>query len=278
MRFFKWLALILAVATYSVPATAKDYGGCQFNKSREQFRGDKATQLNCLLRRVKIRGAGADPQPIPAWLTNNVWEVPKVTADKLAAYLSERNLSQSVTVPGPQISRPRLRYFVIHDTSSPEINGTNLPAEIDTPEYNRRLLCCAFSSVRKKVNLIIGRDGASRLTIDWGAPRPSAATKIEMNSRAASARPIFVHVENIQPRAKPAGSWAWIAPDPGLTPAQEERLALAYIVASVRAGRWLMPAYHFNIDAGLPDGHDDPQKMNLPGWTAQVEKIVGEIG
>jgi hypothetical protein len=277
MRFFHFFLLPVAFALLPGASAAQDLGGCRFNVARQQFAGDAAAQLRCLLKRVKVKGAGADVQAIPVWLTDNVWQATRISPERLQRHLDDRQLSSSLTLSPVQVNRQQVRYFVIHDTSSPEVPGRVLPGNIDTPEYNRRLLCCAFATVRRKVNLIIGRDGASRATIDWGAPRPSAATKIEVG-RGASARPVFVHVENIQPRAKPAGSWAWIAPQPGLTPAQEERLALAYVVASVRAGRWLMPAYHFNIDQGLPDGHDDPQNMELQSWTARVEALAAALG
>ena len=273
------IVAIFGIMLVAAPAGAEDFGGCRFNTASEQFAGDQAVQMRCLLKRVRPRGAGADVQAVPPWLSANVWRTPQVSPDALRAYLQSRNLLAALTASGSLAAdRPRVRYFVIHDTSSPEIPGRTLPAEIDSADYNRRLLCCAFANARRKVNLIIARDGTSRLTIDWGGSRPSAATKIEQPSRARSAMPVFVHVENIQPRAKPPGSWAWVAPQPGLTPAQEERLALAYIVASVRAGRWLMPAYHFNIDQGLPDGHDDPQNMDLASWTGRVSNLVREIG
>lgn len=75
----------------------------------------------------------------------------------------------------------------------------------------------------------------------------------------------------------PDNSFFWKAPTPGFSDAQEKRLALAYIVASVRAGRWLIPAYHFNVDNGIPDGHDDPQNTDLAAWVAKIEAIEAEI-
>jgi hypothetical protein len=113
--------------------------------------------------------------------------------------------------------------------------------------------------------------------VDWKSPRTKPATKLEQTNLAGGARKLFAHVENVQPRIKPAGSWAWIAPEPGFSPAQEKRLALAYVVASLRAGRWLIPAYHFNIDQGLPDVHDDPQNADLGRWVGVVEAVVAEI-
>jgi hypothetical protein len=68
-----------------------------------------------------------------------------------------------------------------------------------------------------------------------------------------------------------------IAPDPGLTDAQLERLALVYLAASVRSGKWLIPAYHSPIDLGFPDAHDDPQNFNLQTWTTKLRALIDEI-
>lgn len=167
---------------------------------------------------------------------------------------------------------------MIHDTSWPEEPGERFPANIDERGYSGNDLVNGFAGVRRKVNLIIARDGHSRRLILWGEPSREAATKIETQSRAPDAKAIFAHVENVQPRLKPAGSgFYWKAPPQGLATAQERRLALAYIVASVHAGRWLIPAYHFNIDQGIPNGHDDPQNMDLASWFGHVQAFQREI-
>jgi len=43
------------------------------------------------------------------------------------------------------------------------------------------------------------------------------------------------------------------SPDPGFTPAQYERLALQYIIASVRRGSWMIPAFHCVLDSSPAD-------------------------
>ena len=48
------------------------------------------------------------------------------------------------------------------------------------------------------------------------------------------------------------------SPNPAFTPAQYDRLALLYVIASVRSQHWLIPAYHAALDADIPNGHDDP--------------------
>ena len=68
-----------------------------------------------------------------------------------------------------------------------------------------------------------------------------------------------------------------IAPEPGFTRAQYRRLAEAYVAASLRAGMWLVPAYHATLDNGLPDGHDDPQNFDLPAWDAELAAVLSQL-
>ena len=67
------------------------------------------------------------------------------------------------------------------------------------------------------------------------------------------------------------------APDPGFSAAQYERLALVYTIASVRAGRWLIPAFHAAIDSGIRGGHDDPQNFDLEAFAASLERLVRRL-
>lgn len=279
----RWVELSLAsslgVLVVGSPAQSQAIGGCRFDPQTLRFAGSVADTAKCLLRRVRDRGSGADEQPIPAWLLERITRPVSFTPEQLRTYLRSQEIDPAaLTVNVAVGDRPQVRYFVIHDTSSPEIasSGTQFPANIDQPSYSGNNLS-GWQNLRQRVNLIVSRDGRSRTFVDWGADRSLPATKIEMNSRVPRARPIFVHVENVQPRIKPPGSWAWRAPDPGFSRAQEQRLALAYIVASARAGRWLIPAYHFNIDQRLPDVHDDPQHANLASWVAHVQAIEAEV-
>jgi hypothetical protein len=61
-----------------------------------------------------------------------------------------------------------------------------------------------------------------------------------------------------------------VAPQPGFSEAQYRRLALLYVAASLRAGTWLIPAYHAVLDSGFDGGHDDPQNFDLAVWDARL--------
>lgn len=251
-------------------------GGCGFEPAKMSFVGTPEQQAACLLKKVKQQGSGAVEQPIPPWLLERIGRPATLEVKQIQQYLDRNHISSAdlggALRFGDTADR---RYFVIHDTSSPVLpNAPTFPAEIDSPNHLTNKLT-GWAEVSKKVNLIISRDGRSRTFQDWAVTRPMSATKVEMQFNAA--RRLFVHVENIQVRMRPPGSWAWRSPDPGFGVGQERRLALAYIVASVRAGHWLIPAYHFNIDQGIPGAHDDPQNANLAQWVMGVETIEKEI-
>ena len=85
----------------------------------------------------------------------------------------------------------------------------------------------------------------------------------------------------IQPRrSAPGRGWRNDArsPDPPFTPAQYDRLALLYVIASVRADRWLIPAFHAAIDAQIPNGHDDPLNFNIDNFASSLDSLMAKLG
>jgi len=68
------------------------------------------------------------------------------------------------------------------------------------------------------------------------------------------------------------------SPDPAFTPAQYERLALLYVIASVRAERWLVPAFHAAIDAQIFNGHDDPLNFNIDSFASSLDALIAKLG
>lgn len=89
-----------------------------------------------------------------------------------------------------------------------------------------------------------------------------------------------IHIELIQPRRRdPNGPPKndLIAPVPGFTDKQYERLALLYVCASVRRGTWMIPAYHSAIDAGIKGAHDDPQNFLLEKFAEKLNALIKEL-
>ena len=93
-------------------------------------------------------------------------------------------------------------------------------------------------------------------------------------------RGLFLHNELIQPRKHLSGYRRrndFKAPEPGFSPAQYEALALLYVVASVRAGFWMIPAYHAVIDEGIYDKHDDPQNFEFEKFNEAINRQLARI-
>ena len=100
----------------------------------------------------------------------------------------------------------------------------------------------------------------------------------------------FLHIENVQLRRPNAEVGApvfgpdgkrcindQLAQKPGFTVQQSERLALAYIAASVRAKKWMIPVFHGVLDLGVGT-HDDPQNFDLLAWSEHVCKLRSTLG
>ena len=68
------------------------------------------------------------------------------------------------------------------------------------------------------------------------------------------------------------------SPDPAFTPAQYDRLALLYVIASVRAERWLIPAFHAAIDAEIANGHDDPLNFDVDSFANSLDGVIAKLG
>src|SRR5262249_20412254 len=146
---------------------------------------------------------------------------------------------------------PAARYFVIHDTSGPNFGSRPFPAHIDpSPKINNlRLFWCADGWAKSHV--VVNRQGGMMVGHDFAIPWRE--TKFERASVFSGAlKGLFLHVELIQPRRHAPGSGRRNdaqAPTPGFTAAQYERLALLYVIASVRAGSWMIPRLPAAIDA-----------------------------
>ena len=262
-------------------ALAERIGLCGFDKTALNFRGAFTEQTSCLLRFVRKKGSGSDRQLIPAAIADRVAKPTDITTTQLSDCLTKLGID-AADVGGALVANQataKRQYFVIHDTSSPELVApASFPSNINEASWHGNNIARGWDDMSGRVNVLINRVGASRTMTDLSASRSKPAIKLEQTSQVKSSRPLFVHVENIQPRIRPVGSWGHVAPNPGFSDAQLHRLALVYVVASVRAGHWLIPAFHFNIDSELYKGvdvHDDPQAFDLAKWGAQIETVIG---
>jgi len=265
------IALLLAATQLATPSVE-----CRFDAARLEFAGSPVEQAECLLRHVERGGGAQAAQPLPATLGALVGQRTELNFAKLTATLRRSGIPLPTATPVSETAdHRRAIYFVIHDTSSPWIGQDPFPADFD-----RQL---RFNDV----NQFLGKDAVAHLFNDR-LGRVSVGHDFEVGWRATKlerligegVRGRFLHVENLQPRREdPSGPPRndQIGPEPGLTHAQYRTLALLYVLASNRAGIWLIPAFHANIDRGIPEAHDDPQNFDLLAFDRELARWVRRL-
>lgn len=268
-------------------------GLCGFDAATRSFRGTPAQQAECLTRAVG-RGAAIGAPTLTPFLRERVGRNINVTRARLAAYLAELNVDPA-RLGGPIAEPVSARYFIIHDTSTPNCSDEDfsrqlcpargiMPPNRDTPQW--AALAKFFGHPKPFPNRLAhaftNRIGDSVTEVAFSAH--ISTTKFEGCSDAAAKMGLFLGIENIQPRigapAVPApGKKAndLIAPVPGFTAAQYRRLALLYVTASARQGRWLIPAFHAVVDSRYADGHDDPQNFDMSAFSDAVKGHLDDL-
>lgn len=272
------------------PVTLKNMGPCLFDPDTSSFAGNAAGQARCLLTPVLKGGyLGERLEKLPPAFADYVGDAKEMPSrDSLRLLLRERGLEDMF---GPALSKPvshaqdddpiarGATYFVIHDTSSPNFGDKAWPADIDGDKSINNLQRYACSNNIERAHIFINRSGEILHPHDFA--KPWRATKFETATEFVHAlRGLFLHSELIQPRKRDPGLRGrndFKAPIPGFSPAQYDALALVYVVASVRAGFWLIPAYHAVLDEGIYDKHDDPQNFDLDAFAGSLERLRAKL-
>jgi len=264
-------AILILAAQIAQPSV-----DCNFDVRTLQFAGTAIEQAQCLLRRVEPGGGAAGDEQLPSTLSAVIGQPVDIDVEKLSRQLRRDRIPLPATTPVSETSDHfRAIYFVIHDTSSPYLGKGAFPAHFDRSER--------FNDVRE----FLGKDAVAHLfndrlghvTVGHDLEVGWRATKLEriLGDRV---RGRFLHVENLQPRREDPNGPPHndrIAPIPGFTSRQYKTLALLYVLASARAGMWLIPAFHANIDRGIAEAHDDPQNFDLNSFDHQLARWVVKL-
>lgn len=267
------------------------FGLCQFDPATLSYAGEGAEQARCLLNPVRPVGRlGAPLTELPGVLAERVGRHAKLPdRAKLQTWLAARGLGEAFNgslaqpVSSARDNDPASRpasYFVIHDTSTPNYGSLPWPQNIDADAKVNNLNRYRCSNRIERAHVFINRGGAMLLAHDFSVPW--RATKFEMATNFDGAlKGLFLHAELVQPRRrhpKFGRGNDFLAPEPGFSGAQYDALAVVYTVASVRAGRWLIPAFHSVIDEGITNKHDDPQNFELAAFAASLRRLAAELG
>ncbi len=281
----------LAFATQCRPrrplptVTLKSMGPCNFSADTLSFAGNPIEQAECLIRPVNPWAHLGPPlEELPKALTARIGGgVPMPDRAALTALINDTGLPpQFAEGLSGDVSRardgdalaPMARYFVIHDTSGPKLGS--FPANLNENVRINNLERFSCSDSAEIAHAFINRRGGVFFGHDFGVPWRS--TKFERAlSFGTALKGLFLHVELIQPRRRGRHGSDIAAPTPGFTAAQYQRLALLYTIASVRAGAWLIPAFHAVIDSDIRGGHDDPQNFELEAFARALDGVMDRL-
>lgn len=264
----------------------------RFDATTLQFAGTPVEQARCLLRPNKIGGVlSAELKNLPKPLEKIIGKKVEFKKENLRSFLRSKNISENdlggslnenlAKAKLPNGEETSALYFVIHDTSSPYLKDEPFPKNFDSNEnWNGNNL---EMWLKQPVgHVFVNRLGSSITTTFFNQPvKKGWGTKFARDVLKIDAKGLQIHIELVQPRkrdaANPNPNNDLIAPFPGFTDRQYERLALLYLAASIRRGTWLIPAYHSAIDAGIKDAHDDPQNFELEKFAAQISRLLKSL-
>jgi hypothetical protein len=260
--------------------------GCSFDPWTFSFAGDARAQALCLLR-PNGRGGELGPAltelPPGLRMVGEPFDIAAVLVREgslmagLPADLADTSIEPISRADSNNPAAPAAKYFVIHDTSTPYLgDAAAFPNPLDADPFVNRL--SIYAKGDPVAHMFIARDGVILIGRDYA--KPWRATKLE-RIVGARVRGLFLHNELVQPRrADPGGPPGndLIAPEPGFSAAQYQKLAALYVLASARAGTWLIPAYHSAIDDLIPAKHDDPQNFDLDAFAAAITQWRVDIG
>jgi hypothetical protein len=266
-------------------------GACAFDSETLSFAGAPVEQALCLMRGMdSSRNLEPRLQGLPHVLAQRIGQTTGLPSRAtLSDYLStlglEGEFGDFLWLPvsrahDNELSAPMAHYFVIHDTSGPNFGRRSFPEDIDGGGKVNDLRNFECHDGWGKAHVVISRTGELLLAHDYSIPWRE--TKFEQAAEFGGAlKGLFLHNEMIQPRRSAPGRGRRNdarSPDPAFTAAQYDRLALLYVIASVRAERWLIPAFHAAIDAQIANGHDDPLNFNIESFANSLDGLITKLG
>jgi len=271
------------------PFFVETMGPCVFDPASLTFQGEPTQQAQCLMRGMdRSRNLAPAPPSLPSALASRVGEETGLPSrEVLSGFLSRENLEWDFAaylwLP---VSRardndpdaPMARYFVIHDTSGPNYGRRPFPSDINGDSNLNRLADFKCDDGWGKAHVVVNRAGEMLLNHELSIPWRE--TRFEQAANFSGAlKGLFLHVELIQPRRSAGRSRRNDAqtPDPAFTGTQYDRLALLYVITSVRAERWLIPAFHAALDADIPNGHDDPLNFDIERFAASLDNLMTRL-
>ena len=254
------------------------------------YRGEPVEQAKCLMRSMDAtRNLAPMLEGLPSALASRVGQDGGLpTREALSTLLSKQDLEWDFAyflwqpiarANDNDPAAPMARYFVIHDTSGPNFGHHAFPDDINVNPKINNLDNFKCNDGWGRAHIVISRSGGMLVNHDYGIPWRETKFERAVNFNGAL-KGLFVHNELIQPRRAASGHGRYNdaqTPDPGFTAAQYDRLALALHHRQRASGRWLIPAFHAAIDAGIPNGHDDPLNFSIASFADSLQKLIDQL-
>ena len=234
---------VFAVCLFSSWSMAQNKP-CEFNEKTLQFVGTPVEQARCLLRPNKIGGVLEQPlKNLPRPLEDLIGQAVVIKKESLRKFLTKHKIDEA-TIGGKldeSLSQSKLPngdliqtlYFIIHDTSSPYLKDAAFPEHFDT-DANWKGNDLTIWLKQPVAHIFVNRLGDSITTTPFGETvRKGWGTKFAHDFMKAPGKGLQIHIELMQPRRRDSTNSNpendLIAPFPGFTDKQYERLALLYI-------------------------------------------------
>lgn len=269
----------------ALAANAQSTLALRFDTLTMKFQGTKPEQARYLLKFVKkYAELGDELSVLPAFIDSLMNDEAKIPRKKeLKRYLKKNQIADieiggAIDSPICAVNGEKASYFVIHDTSNFLAGATAFPADVDSASWGGNRLDNKLDF--KLTHIFINRLGKSITSNNFS--KAVHGTKFELPTRnpliTKNIKGSFIHIEVVQPRiADPGKKNDAIAILPGFTTPQYQRLALLYLVASVRKGDWLVPTFHAVLDNGIKDGHDDPQNFEIDKFDQALSTVYHQL-
>ncbi|MFA9396402.1 MAG: hypothetical protein ACERJ1_17095 [Halodesulfovibrio sp.] len=276
------VSIWISVCLMLMPVAALSATKCYWDSGTMQFSGDSIQQALCLTPAVRANGVVEKfEEGLPSTLDELVGREFDFTREAVEAYVAEHGLNEGELggALSLRVSRahgePAL-FFVLHDSAGPDFGTRTFSPDINVSTHINDL-----HQFGRRWHVLIGRGGASTTLIDFFQPLRS--TYFETRDAGAKAKGRFLHVGLIQPvrtnvdDVKTTSSS--LIPEPAYTKEQYRKLAQVYVVASSRAGRWLIPAYaaQLNKYGQAPVFMGGPKGFDLALWAKALRNVYREI-
>lgn len=273
-----WFSIFLLL----VPSTLVADSSCYWDSTRIQFSGDRIQQALCLTPKIRASGVvekveGGLPSTFDE-LVGREFDFSREAVESYAARhgLRDDEVGGALNLRVSKAHGNTALYFVLHDSNGPDFGNHSFTPDINvSPRINN------LRQFGRRWHVLIGRDGSSATLIDFFQPLRSSY--FEAREAGAKAKGRFLHVGLLLPiRSMENGAesnFGGVIPDPAYTRDQYRRLAQVYVIASSRAGRWLIPAYasQLNQYGRAPVFIGGPKGFDLTQWAKALRSVYREI-